>query len=362
MNHPIDPQHRKIIHVDMDAFFASVEQRDNPSLRGQCVVVGGSPNSRGVVCAASYEARQFGVKSAMPSAKAAKLCPQAHFIKPHFEKYTEVSLQIKAIFQDYSDLIEPLSLDEAYIDVTSNKKNIPSATHIAQEIKSRITNELNLTASCGVASNKLLAKIASDYNKPDGLCVVLPHQAKDFMKNLSVSKIPGVGRVTQRKLEEHNILICQDIWETSKAHLSKLLGQFGPILYHYSMGMDSRSVQPTRKRQSLGSEVTLTQDILDLEEINKILHKEIDHLVLRLSEKGLKGKTVTLKIKYHDFISITRSSTLLQATDNPVTIQQECRHLLKKTLAGQKKLRLIGVSISHFDINIKDTLQLSFKF
>ncbi len=362
MSHLIESQIRKIIHVDMDAFFASVEQRDSPALRGQCVIVGGSPKSRGVVCAASYEARQFGVKSAMASAQAIKLCPQAHFIKPDFQKYHQVSIQLKSIFKDYSDQIEPLSLDEAYLDVTDNKKNILSATQTAKEIKSRIAKELDLIASCGVAHNKLLAKIASDYNKPNGLCVIKPHEAKDFMKNLPVSIIPGVGRVTQRKLEKHNILTCQDIWKSPQVHLTKLLGKFGPALYNYALGIDTRPVQAKRKRQSLGSEVTLAQDILDIEEINRVLHKEIDHLVHRLSEKSLKGKTITLKIKYHDFTTITRSTTLPLATDDRETIQEECQRLLKKTLAGKKKLRLIGVSMSQFDPIVMDALQLAFRF
>ncbi|HEO64511.1 MAG TPA: DNA polymerase IV, partial [Spirochaetes bacterium] len=232
----------------------------------------------------------------------------------------------------------------------------------AKEIKSQIAKEMNLIASCGVAHNKLLAKIASDYKKPNGLCVIKPHEAKDFMRNLPVSIIPGVGRVTQRKLEKHNILICQDIWKSPKVHLTKLLGRFGPVLYNYAQGIDTRPVQAKGKRQSLGSEVTLSQDLLDIGEIKITLYNEIDHLIRRLSEKGLKGKTITLKIKYHDFTTITRSTTLPFATDDKETIKEECHRLLKKTLVGQKKLRLIGVSISHFDQIMMDTLQLTFKF
>ncbi len=340
---------RKIIHVDMDAFFASVEQRDNPQLQGKCLIVGGMPDSRGVVCAASYEARKYGVHSAMASAKAYKLCPHATFLKPQMEKYKNVSIQLREIFHDYTDLIEPLSLDEAYLDVTENKKNIQIATHLAREIKAQILAELSLTASCGVAPNKMLAKIASDYDKPDGLYVIKPDQVQWFMEQLDIGKIPGVGKVTLKKLQSVGIHHCKDVYQLSKPQVIKMFGSFGEQIYDFARGIDHRLVKPSRETKSVGSEVTLAEDTLNLDFLKSALQNEIAQVVKRLRQKSLAGKTITLKVKYHDFVRITRSLTLNHPSNDYDSIVNHCHELLKKTLAGQKKIRLIGLAVSNFD-------------
>lgn len=351
---------RKIIHIDMDAFFASVEQRDNPELKGKCVVVGGSPQSRGVVCAASYEAREFGVRSAMASSIAYKLCPHAVFLSPSFQKYKDISLKLKEIFLDYTDLIEPLSLDEAYLDVTNNKINQASASIIAKEIKNRIQSELSLVASCGIASNKLLAKIASDYKKPNGFFVIKPEKSKDFMKELLINKVPGVGKATLKKLTELKVEYCKDLLNYSQAFIEKEFGKFGKRLYLNAQGIDNRPVKVYREAKSIGSEKTLSHDSLDINELQEILLNEIRQVTQRLEYKKLSGRTITLKVKYYDFTQVTRSITLTRSIFRAEDIFNICKQLIKKTLIGKKKVRLIGVSLSNFQEEHPQQLLLDF--
>ncbi len=339
---------KKIIHIDMDAFFASVEQRDNPALRNRPVVVGGDPNSRGVVAAASYEARQFGIHSAMPCSQAYRKCPQAAFVKPRFEAYREVSQQIHAIFVQYSDLIEPLSLDEAYLDVTENKLNNPSATRIAQAIRRKIKQTTGLTASAGVSYNKFIAKIASDINKPDGIKVVLPEDGEAFVAKLSIGQFYGIGQATEKKMRAMDIENGAQLKQKSLDFLVQNFGKAGAFYYQIARGIDKREVNSTRIRKSLGSETTFSVDILNREELLKYL----SHLVKEVSEdllkKKIKGKTITLKVKFDDFVQVTRSKTVERRINDYDSIYSLCKMLLSRTEAGQRKVRLLGVSLSSF--------------
>ena len=339
---------KKIIHIDMDAFFASVEQRDNPALRNRPVVVGGAPNSRGVVAAASYEARQFGIHSAMPCSQAYRKCPQAAFVKPRFEAYREVSQQIHAIFVQYSDLIEPLSLDEAYLDVTENKLNNPSATRIAQAIRRKIKQTTGLTASAGVSYNKFIAKIASDINKPDGIKVVLPEDGEAFVAKLSIGQFYGIGQATEKKMRAMDIENGAQLKQKSLDFLVQNFGKAGAFYYQIARGIDKREVNSTRIRKSLGSETTFSVDILNREELLKYL----SHLVKEVSEdllkKKIKGKTITLKVKFDDFVQVTRSKTVERRINDYDSIYSLCKMLLSRTEAGQRKVRLLGVSLSSF--------------
>ncbi|MDH5682076.1 MAG: DNA polymerase IV [Spirochaetota bacterium] len=353
---------RKIIHVDLDAFFASVEQKDHPELKGRCVIVGGSPDSRGVVCAASYEARKYGVHSAMASSRAYRLCPEAVFIKPRMHRYKELSNSMREIFRRHTELVEPLSLDEAYLDVTKNHLNIPSATNIARDIKKSIFQELGLTASCGVGPNKLVAKIASDYQKPDGLHVVRPKDVISFMRRLDLAKIPGVGKKTREKLASRGLKLCEDIYSIPIASLLRDFGHFGETIYEYARGIDHRPVRSSRPSKSCGSEITLPEDTLDMNIIYDALESEIATVAKRLSEKKLYGRTVSLKIKYHDFKTITRSKTPGFTLSDGKIISDICQELLSKTLAGQKKIRLVGVTISNFADRKNVSGQLSFDY
>ena len=321
---------RKIIHVDMDAFYASVEIRDNPSLRGKPVIVGGMPNTRGVVCTCSYAARKFGVRSAMPASRAYQLCPQGIFLHPRFEVYREVSLLIRRIFFDYTDLVEPLSLDEAYLDVTDNKRGIPYATRTAREIKARIFRETGgLTASAGVSFNKFFAKVASDLRKPDGLTVIPPDQAEEFLETLPIGKFYGVGKVTEK-------------------HFLKMGIKTGEFYYEIARGIDTRAVEPNRERKSLGTEVTFQSDISDLTEMIPVIQQQSQEVSDDLHKHGLAGRTVTLKVKFFDFKSITRSRTLDRCTDSAEVIASVARELLLATEAGKTAVRLLGVTVSNF--------------
>jgi len=346
---------KKIIHIDMDAFFASVEQRDNPALRIRPVVVGGNPNSRGVVAAASYEARQFGVHSAMPCSLAYRKCPLAAFVKPRFDAYREVSQQIHAIFLQYSDLIEPLSLDEAYLDVTENKLNNPSATRIAQAIRQQIKQTTGLTASAGVSYNKFIAKIASDINKPDGIKVVLPEDGEAFVAELSIGQFYGIGQATEKKMRAMDIENGAQLKEKSLDFLVQNFGKAGAFYYQIARGIDKREVNSTRIRKSLGSETTFSVDILNYEQ----LLKHLSHLVKEVSEdllkKDIKGKTITLKVKFDDFVQVTRSKTVERRINDYDSIYSLCKMLLSRTEAGQRKVRLLGVSLSSF--TEKSTMQ-----
>lgn len=338
---------RKIIHVDMDCFYASVEMRDNKDLRGKPVIVGGPPNSRGVVATCSYEARKFGVHSAMPSSHAYRLCPQGIFVRGNFARYKEVSRQIRDVFKRYTKLIEPLSLDEAYLDVTGHELY---ATQIAKRIKDTIQKELALTASAGVAPNKLIAKIASDYNKPNGITVVQPHQVEDFMRELPLRKINGIGPATEKRLFEHQFKICSDLWPFSEEELEEKLGErLAAWLYKRSRGIDERPLETTWVRKSLGTETTFAEDLLDLDRIKKEISKLSEQVACSLKKQELQGRTITLKVKYSDFKRITRAKTLEELTNNASFIRQTTHSLLPKTLAGKKPIRLLGVNVSGFE-------------
>lgn len=329
----------------MDAFFASVEQRDNPELRGKPVAVGGS-RARGVVAAASYEARKFGVHSALASKIAAQRCPQLIFVKPRFEVYSAVSRQIREIFFAYTDLVEPLSLDEAYLDVTENKIGMPSASIIAQEIRKRIKEETGLTASAGVSFNKFLAKIASDLNKPDGFTLVTPDKAEALVASLAIEKFHGIGKVTAAKMQRMGILTGADLRQRTEQELVQHFGKTGHYYYHISRAQDDREVQPHRIRKSIGSERTFETDIAEEEEMLAqldFLAKEVAHDMERLQATA---KTVTLKIKYFDFTQNTRSKTYLSdfsATDVIYTIARE---LLRTPHLPNYPVRLLGISVS----------------
>lgn len=337
---------RKIIHFDMDAFYAAVEIRDNPSLRGKPVIIGGPPNSRAVVCTASYEARKYGIRSAMPCARVVRLCPKAIFIRPNFAKYSAVSMQIRGIFLKYTSLIEPISLDEAYLDVTENEGGL-YAVKIARLIQMEIYQSMQLTGSAGVAPNKLLAKIASDLHKPYGLTVVLPENAEAFMGNLTLRKIQGIGPVTEARLREIGLNICRDVWPYSLEELRLKLGNMAEWLYLGSRGIDVSPLRTDWLRKSIGREETFSHDIDDL----GILARELALIVTRvaedLKEENFKGRTVTLKVRYDDFKRITRSHTLPLATDDKEVIGHVAAQLILATDAGRRKIRLLGVALSN---------------
>jgi DNA polymerase IV len=343
------PGMRKIIHIDMDAFYASVEQRDNPGLKGKPVIVGGDPGRRGVVAACSYEARRFGIHSAMASSQARKLCPGAVFLPPRFDVYQEVSSQVMGIFHEHTDLVEPLSLDEAFLDVTENRKGIALATKIAQLIRAEIRTRTGLTASAGVSYNKFLAKAASDFRKPDGITVVTPEQARAFIDGLAIGKFHGVGRVTEERMRSLGILTGADLLRYSEAELVSLFGKIGSYFHSIATGVDTRPVTSLRIRKSLGREITLEEDINDPDQMKVIIAELAEDVGEMLGEKRLKARTVTLKLKYSDFQSITRSITLEHMIDSGEEILRHAGYLLKETEAGPRKVRLLGVTVSGFD-------------
>lgn len=347
----MDSAHRKIVHLDMDAFYAAVEQRDNPSLRGKPVVVGGPPNSRGVVCTASYEARKFGVRSAMPCSQAARLCPQAVFVAPRFDAYKEVSRSLHGIFSDYTDRIEPLSLDEAYLDVTENKRAMEHATPIAQEIRTRIRSELHLTGSAGVSYCKFLAKVASDLRKPDGMTVIRPDQARAVIDGLPVGSFFGVGPVTEKRLREVGIATGADLHAFGEDGLSKILGRMGSFLWKLSDGRDDREVESDRERKSVGAEDTFARDETNFRALQEFLHGLAAKVSERLVRAGLQGRTITVKVKFGDFHQVTRSRTVLSPLDDAESIEQIALDLLSDTQAGESPVRLLGIQVSQFGLD-----------
>ena len=341
---------RKIIHIDMDAFYASVEQRDFPEYRGMPLVVGGPPNRRGVVATASYEARQYGVRSAMPSSQAIRLCPQAVFVPPRFDVYKTVSARIREIFKRYTDLIEPLSLDEAYLDVTTDKQAIGSALEIARQIKAAIRSELNLTASAGVSVNKFVAKIASDMQKPDGLTFIGPSRIERFMEGLPVEKFFGVGKVTAAKMRQLQLFTGADLKRLSEMDLVRLFGKSGRFYYHIVRGIDDRPVQPNRELKSIAVEDTFGEDLQRVAAMEHELEKIAAKLALRMQNRKVKGRTVTLKIRFADFRLITRSHSLPYYTDVPEEILSTARNSLQTVMAeAPEPVRLLGISVSNFD-------------
>lgn len=348
------PLVRKIIHIDMDAFFASVEQRDNPELRGKPIAVGGS-GSRGVVAAASYEARKFGVYSAMSSKIALRKCPELIFVKHRFDAYRASSLVIRTIFKDYTDLVEPLSLDEAYLDVTHNKKGIAIATDIAREIKARIIEQTGLTASAGVSVNKFLAKIASDMDKPDGLFVIKPHQVQGFIDTLPIEKFFGVGKVTASKMKSLGIFEGKQLKQFSEKELVTKFGKSGHYYYNVARGIDNRPVVPNRERKSLGAETTFGEDYSDQQLLLDKLEQVAVTVANRLAKSSIKPKTLTVKIKFSDFSQITRSKTEEEAIRNEQSIKTMAKKLLLNVLEPAHKIRLLGISLSNFEHPTKKT-------
>jgi len=353
---------RKIIHVDMDAFYASVEQRDRPELRGRPVIVGGDPQSRAVVCAASYEARKFGVRSAISCSEAKRRCPAGIFVPPRFEAYREVSAQVREVLETVTDQIEPLSLDEAYLDVTENRLGERSATRIAQYLKREIFNRTGLTASAGVSFNKFLAKIGSDLKKPDGLVVITPDRVDAILPPMPVERLWGVGKKTAEKLKQAGFVTIADVRASSAEQLENLLGSAGPFLWDLSYGRDDREVEAHWDRKSIGSERTFEEDILSVSKLDGEVAELSDEIAEELRDRSWFATTFTLKIKYFDFRLSTRSVTLTVPTVRAEVIHEKMRTLLlEKTDAGRVPIRLIGVSASHF-IREDDPLQFYFEF
>lgn len=353
---------RKIIHVDMDAFYASVEQRDRPELRGKPVVVGGQPNSRGVVASASYEARKFGIRSAISCAQAYRLCPKTVFVYPNFDKYLAASREIRKIFESYTPLVEPLALDEAYLDVTQNLAGEPLARNIAAAIRKRIEEELHLTASAGVGPNKFIAKLASEMKKPNGLVVIPPEKVAELVKDLPVEKFWGVGPATAERLNSIGIRTAADIRNQPLAHLEKVLGSHARFLYGLAHGEDSREVDPSFDPKSRGTETTFDRDILDGDRLLTYLQDQAQEVSADLKKLERPGRTVTLKIKYADFSAVTRSRTLAFPTADAGEIFRVVSDLLyKDTEVGTRPVRLIGISVSNL-VHHEEPLQLWFEF
>ncbi|WP_338408444.1 DNA polymerase IV [uncultured Flavobacterium sp.] len=351
---------RKIIHIDMDAFFASVEQMDNPTLRGKPVAVGGSEN-RGVVAAASYEARKFGVRSAISGVLAKKNCPDLIFVKPRFERYNEISVKIRKIFYEYTDLVEPLSLDEAYLDVTTNKKGNPSATLLAQEIRLRILNEVGLTASAGISVNKFVAKIASDYNKPNGQKTVNPDEVVSFLETLAIRKFYGVGKVTTEKMYQLGIFTGLELKGKSLEFLERNFGKSGNFYYNVVRGIHNSEVKSDRITKSVAAEhtfdINLSSEIFMMEQLEKIATL----LEKRLKKHSIAGKTITLKIKYSDFTQQTRSKTLPYFISDKVLILETVKELLYQERM-KDSVRLLGISLSNLNTEEKKTVVVQLKF
>jgi DNA polymerase IV len=340
------PDHpRKIIHIDMDAFYASVEQRDNPELRGKPVAVGGS-RERGVVAAASYQARRFGIHSAMASVTAKRKCPDLVFVKPRFEIYKEVSLQIRAIFAEYTHLIEPLSLDEAYLDVTDNLKGIAFATTIAQEIRAKIRADTGLTASANVSYNKFLAKLASDQRKPDGMFVITPEMGPTFVESLPVGKFHGIGPTTAARMSRLGIHTGADLKAQPLARLQEQFGKAGSYYFSISRGIDNRPVRPDRIRKSIGAENTFERDLWTFEELSAELQPLIDKVWSYCEQSGVRGRTVTLKVKYQDFEQITRSRSFSAWVGGGIAVEKVSRDLLWALFPLAKGVRLLGITLS----------------
>lgn len=332
----------------MDAFFASVEQRDNPELRGRPVVVGGDPHGRGVVAACSYEARTFGIHSAMSCAKAYRLCRETVFVPPRKDCYSKVSKEIMAIFAQYTDLVEPLSVDEAFLDITVNHKGIPSATWVAEAVRSDIYRTTGLTASAGVSYNKFLAKIASDLNKPDGLTVITPEQAFTFIQQLPIRKFYGVGKVTEEKMQRLGIFTGRDLQRFSRQELVEAFGKSGHFFFDIAHGRDDRPVQVSRVRKSIGTETTLKEDTYDMEAIEQILIRLANKVSESLNRRNTGGRTLCLKVRYNDFTTITRSCTSEYGFFNSRDIELHLPKLLAATEVGTRKVRLLGLTVSNF--------------
>ena len=338
---------RKIIHIDMDAFYASVAQRDYPELAGKPVIVGGRPDSRGVVAAASYEARRFGIRSAMPASRAYRLCPQAVFIKPDFARYRDVSRQIHAIFHQFTALIEPLSLDEAYLDVSESTAYHGSATWLAEAIRGQIQAQTGLTASAGVSFNKFLAKLASDENKPNGLCVITPAQAEAFIAPMDVGRFHGIGPKTREKMQQLGIYTGHDLRQVERTVLEAHFGKAGGFYYHIARGQDPRPVRADRIRKSIGHEQTFAEDLTDPADMRAALAQLAEKVATKLQQKNQAGQTVTLKVRFADFSIRTRSTQARPAIMQAGALLDHAQRLLEKTPATEKPVRLLGIAVSH---------------
>jgi DNA polymerase IV len=353
---------RKIIHIDMDAFFASVEQRDNLSLKGKPVAVGGTIN-RGVVAAASYEARKYGVRSAMPIVTALKLCPHLILTPPRFDVYKSVSDQISDIFHEYTDFVEPLSLDEAFLDVSLPNYDNPSATRIAAEIKKRISETTHLTASAGVSYNKFLAKVASDYKKPDGLFVITPEQAIEFIEQLPIDQFFGVGKVSAEKFHKLGIYNGKQLKELTLNDLNRWFGKAGQFYFEIVRGIDNRPVISERELKSVGAEDTFESDLTDKELLKQHLNRLAEKVWKRATNKNLFGRTICIKVKFFDFNQITRSKTESEQVTDFSTFAETVQNLFDQSVQIEKPIRLLGVSITNFDENKHkdEQLQLNLK-
>lgn len=358
MTHEV--RQRKIIHVDMDAFYASVEQMDFPELKGKPLAVGVS-EIRGVVSAASYEARKFGVRSAMSGVQAAKNCPDLIFVKPRFERYKEISQKIRKIFYEYTDLVEPLSLDEAYLDVTSNKKGNPSASLLAEEIRTRIFNEVGLTASAGISINKFVAKVASDYNKPNGQKTVTPDEVEPFLENLDIKKFYGIGKVTKEKMYQHGIFTGKDLKSKPLEFLEKNFGKSGVFYYNIVRGIHYSEVKPNRISKSVAAEHTFNENLTSEIYMQQRLEQIASELERRLKKHNISGKTVTLKIKYSNFTTQTRSKTLPYFIADKGLLAETAKDLLYQERL-KESVRLLGISLSNLNTEIKKTVVVQLKF
>ena len=334
---------RIILHVDMDAFYAAVEQRDRPELRGRPVIVGGPPEQRGVVSAASYEAREFGVRSAMPSAQALRLCPHAAFLRGRMARYAAVSRQLMAILERHSDLIERISIDEAFLDVTGRVPDIAAAESLARQVKREIRADLRLTASVGVAPNKFLAKLASDLRKPDGLVVIRPGEAEEFLAPLPVGKLWGVGPKTERRLQSAGLRTIGELARAPIAQLRRLVGAWGDVLYELARGVDHRPVEAVRETKSISSETTFPRDLHDIAQMRKTLAHLSRDVAQRLREEELRARTVAIKVRFEDFRTITRQTTLPEATDQEPAVRNAAYRLLDEVDRQGQGIRLLGV-------------------
>lgn len=348
VSHPDEQKIRKIIHIDMDAFYASVEQRDNPALRGKPVIVGGRPNGRGVVAAASYEAREFGIRSAMPSREAGRRCPHAEFVRPRFEVYKSVSQQVHAVFREFSDSVEPLSLDEAYLDVTHSNIMQGSATRIAREIRQLIFERTGLTSSAGISYNKFLAKIASDINKPNGMYTILPADGEAFVAALPIGKFYGVGKATELKMHENGIQSGADLRQWTLQELSHVFGKSAQYYYNVARAIDERPVRAHRTRKSIGSESTFAENLTNRDDMLEVLTKLAVKVVTSMEQKQFSAKTVNVKVRFANFDTVTRSHSAQQPLLSADAVINMLPYLLDRALADDPNgsVRLLGVSLS----------------
>ena len=355
-----DWRQRKIIHIDMDAFYASVEQMDFPELKGKPIAVGGS-EVRGVVSAASYEARKFGVRSAMSGVQAKRLCPDLIFVRPRFDRYTEISKRIRAIFKAYTDLVEPLSLDEAYLDVTVNKKGNPSATLIAEEIRQGIYDEIGISASAGISNTKFVAKVASDYNKPNGQKTVPPDEVEAFLEVLDIKKFYGIGKVTAEKMYHHGIFTGADLKARSREYLEEHFGKSGGFYYNIVRGIHYSEVKPNRVSKSVAAEHTFEENLTSELFMEERLAHIAETLERRLKKYNISGKTVTLKIKYSDFTTQTRSKTLPYYISDKGLLLENAQELMYQERM-KESVRLLGISLSNLNTEVKKTVVVQLKF